>query len=99
LSIVATFARLARGVEVLAMRAAGVSFLQITLPLAVLAVAVSALSFAVAAWTSPWANRGLERAITDMARTRISAAITAGGFSPWVENSSSTSAPSIAKAT
>ena len=43
LSIVATFTRLARGGEVLAMRAAGVSFLQLTLPLAGLALAVSAL--------------------------------------------------------
>lgn len=86
LSIVATFTRLARGGEVLAMRAAGVSFLQLTLPLAALALAVSALSFVVAAWASPWANRGLERAITDMARTRISAALIAGVFSPWVED-------------
>jgi lipopolysaccharide export system permease protein len=86
LSIVATFTRLARGGEVLAMRAAGVSFLQLTLPLAGLAVAVSVASFVVAAWVSPWANRGLEHAITDMARTRISAALTPGGFSPWVED-------------
>lgn len=86
LSIVATFARLARGGEVLAMRAAGVSFLQLTLPLAALALAVSAVSFVVAAWASPWANRGLERAITEMARTRISAALTPGIFSPWVED-------------
>ena len=86
LSIVATFARLARGGEVLAMRAAGVSFTQLTTPVVGLAVAVSALSFVVAAWASPWANRGLDRAITDMARTRISAALTPGGFSPWVED-------------
>jgi lipopolysaccharide export system permease protein len=86
LSIVATFARLARGGEVLAMRAAGVSFTQLTTPVVGLAVAVSALSFGVAAWASPWANRGLDRAITDMARTRISAALTPGGFSPWVED-------------
>jgi lipopolysaccharide export system permease protein len=86
LSIVATFARLARGGEVLAMRAAGVSFLQLTLPLAALGLLVSGLSFVVSAWASPWANRGLERAITDMARTRISAALTPGGFSPWVED-------------
>jgi len=86
LSIVATFARLARGGEVLAMRAAGVSFLQLTLPLAVLAIFVAAISFGISAWTSPWANRGLERAITDMARTRISAALTPGSFSPWVED-------------
>lgn len=86
LSIVATFARLARGGEVLAMRAAGVSFMQLTLPLAGLALAVAAVSFVVAAWASPWANRGLERSITDMARTRLSAALIAGGFSPWVED-------------
>jgi lipopolysaccharide export system permease protein len=86
LSIVATFARLARGGEVLAMRAAGVSFTQVTWPLVGLALAVSASSFVMAAWASPWANRGLETAITDMARTRISAALTPGGFSPWVED-------------
>jgi len=86
LSIVATFARLARGGEVLAMRAAGVSFAQLTVPLVGLAVAVSLSSFLLAAWASPWANRGLENAITDMARTRISAALTPGGFSPWVED-------------
>jgi len=86
LSIVATFARLARGGEVLAMRAAGVSFFQLTCPLAGLALAVCVMSFLVAGWASPWANRGLEHAITDMARTRISAALTAGGFSPWVED-------------
>ena len=86
LSIVATFARLARSGEVLAMRAAGVSFLQLTRPLAWLGVGVAVVSFLVAAWTAPWANRGLETAITDMARTRISAALTPGVFSVWVED-------------
>jgi lipopolysaccharide export system permease protein len=86
LSVVATFTRMARSGEVLAIRAAGVSFLQLTRPLAWLVVAVAIVSFVFAASASPWANRRLDTAITDMARTRISAALTPGGFSPWVED-------------
>jgi lipopolysaccharide export system permease protein len=86
LSIVAGFARLARDGEVLAMRAAGLSLGQLTRPLFLLGIAGAGFTFVLAAWTSPWANRALEHAITEMAKTRISAALTPGVFSPWVDD-------------
>jgi lipopolysaccharide export system permease protein len=86
LSIVAAFARLARDGEVLAMRAAGLSLGQLTRPLFALGLVGTAASFVLAAWISPWANRALESAVTDMAKTRITAALTPGVFSPWVED-------------
>jgi len=86
LSIVTAFARLARDSEVLAMRAAGLSLAQLARPLILVAALGTFASFALAAWTSPWANRKLESAVSDMARTRITAALTPGVFSPWIED-------------
>jgi len=86
LSIVAGFARLAHDGEVVAMRAAGLSLGQLTRPIFVIGLAGAIASFVLAAWTSPWANRRLEREITDMAKTRISAALAPGVFSTWVED-------------
>jgi lipopolysaccharide export system permease protein len=86
LAVVAAFARLSRDGEVLAMRAAGLSLGQMVRPLFGFSVLIGAVSFGLAAYTSPWANRALERAVTDMAKTRISAALSAGVFSPWVED-------------
>jgi lipopolysaccharide export system permease protein len=86
LSIIAAFARMSRDGEMLAMRAAGLSLGQLAAPVFVYAVAVGVIAFVLAAWTSPWANRALELAVTDMAKTRITAALTPGVFSPWVEN-------------
>jgi lipopolysaccharide export system permease protein len=86
LSIVAAFARLSRDGEIVGLRAAGLSLGQLTRPLFVFGAVMAALSFVLAAWTSPWANRALERAITDMAKTRMTAALTPGVFSPWVDD-------------
>jgi lipopolysaccharide export system permease protein len=86
LSIVTAFARLARDSEVLAMRAAGLSLAQVSRPMIPVALLGTIASFGLAAWTSPWANRELENAVSDMARTRITAALTPGVFSPWIED-------------
>jgi lipopolysaccharide export system permease protein len=86
LAIVAAFARMSRDGEVLALRAAGLSLAQLTRPLFVFSAVVAGFTFVLSAWTSPWANRGLEHSIREMARRRMTAALTAGVFSPWVND-------------
>jgi lipopolysaccharide export system permease protein len=86
LSIVGAFARLSRDSEMLALRASGLSLPQLVRPLLAFSVLIGVVSFALAAYVSPWANRQLEGTVREMARTRISAAITPGIFSPWVND-------------
>lgn len=83
LAVVVVFARLGSDGELLAMRAAGLELRQLAQPLIAFSVAVAVASLVLGIWTRPWANRGIERATYDMARTRLTASLRAGVFNTW----------------
>jgi len=83
LAVVVVFARLGSDGELLAMRASGLEIKQLAAPLVAFSIAVAILSLVLGVWTRPWANRGIERATYEMARTRLTASLRAGVFNAW----------------
>lgn len=83
IGIVVAFARLGSDGELVALRAAGISLLDLLRPLAAFGCAVAALSLLLGVWARPWANRGIETTTYEMARTRLTAALRSGVFNDW----------------
>jgi len=83
LSVVVVFARLSADGELIALRASGIGLRQLARPLIVFGVLTAALSLVLGVWARPWANRGIEHATFEMARTRLTAALRPGVFNSW----------------
>jgi lipopolysaccharide export system permease protein len=85
LSIVVAFGRLTRDGEIVAMYSSGLNLRQLVRPIFGFAVLVAAFAFALAVFTRPWATRRIDETISEMARTRFTAALRPGVFSSWLE--------------
>jgi lipopolysaccharide export system permease protein len=85
LSIVVAFGRLTRDGEIVAMYSSGLNLRQLVRPIFGFAVLVAAFAFVLAVFTRPWATRRIDETISEMARTRFTAALRPGVFSSWLE--------------
>jgi len=85
LSIVVAFGRLTRDGEVIAMYSSGLNLRQIVRPIFGFATLVAMLAFVLAVFTRPWASRRIDETISEMARTRFTAALRPGVFSSWLD--------------
>jgi lipopolysaccharide export system permease protein len=85
LSIVVAFGRLTRDGEIIAMYSSGLNLRQLVRPIFGFAVVVAAFAFILAVFTRPWASRRIDETISEMARTRFTAALRPGVFSSWLE--------------
>ncbi|GIW40134.1 MAG: LPS export ABC transporter permease LptF [Candidatus Binatia bacterium] len=80
LAVVSTFCRLSSDGEIVALKAAGVSLVGMTLPALRFAV-VCGLATGVLSWSlSPWARREMHRALYEIASTNLTAALREGTF-------------------
>ena len=86
LSIVVAFGRLTRDGEIVAMYESGLSLRQIARPIFGFATAVAVFAFILAVFTRPWATRQIDATISEMARTRFTAALRPGVFSTWLDD-------------
>jgi lipopolysaccharide export system permease protein len=80
LAVLLAMGRLSADGEVVAMRACGVSLARNLRPVALLSVAVLALTAAVSLWLQPLAAHSFEQAVFDAVRNRISATVHTGTF-------------------
>jgi len=85
LSIVVAFGRLTRDGEIVAMYGSGLNLRQIARPIFGFSIAVAAFAFVLAVFTRPWATRRIDATISEMARTRFTAALRPGVFSTWFD--------------
>lgn len=85
LSIVVAFGRLTRDGEIVAMYGSGLNLRQIARPIFAFSLAVAAFAFVLAVFTRPWATRRIDSTISEMARTRFTAALRPGVFSTWLD--------------
>jgi lipopolysaccharide export system permease protein len=85
LSIVVAFGRLTRDGEIVAMYSSGLNLRQLVRPIFGFAVLVAAFAFVLAVFTRPWATRRIDETISEMARTRFTAALRPGVFSSWLD--------------
>lgn len=85
LSIVVAFGRLTRDGEIVAMYSSGLNLRQLVRPIFGFAVLVATFAFVLAVFTRPWATRRIDETISEMARTRFTAALRPGVFSSWLE--------------
>ena len=85
LSIVVAFGRLTRDGEIIAMYTSGLNLRQIVRPIFAFAVLVAAFAFVLAVFARPWASRRIDETISEMARTRFTAALRPGVFSSWLD--------------
>jgi lipopolysaccharide export system permease protein len=85
LSIVVAFGRLTRDGEIIAMYSSGLSLRQLVRPVFGFALLVAAFAFVLAVFTRPWATRRTDETISEMARTRFTAALRPGVFSSWID--------------
>lgn len=75
LSIVVAFGRLATDGELTALRAAGLSLVQLIGPVMLFSALVAASTFVLALHARPWANRQVNHTIYEIAKTRATAAL------------------------
>lgn len=75
LSIVVAFGRLATDGELVALRAAGLSLLQLMRPVLLFSALVGVSTFTLATNVRPWANRQINQTIYEIAKTRATAAL------------------------
>jgi lipopolysaccharide export system permease protein len=75
LSVVVAFGRLTSDGELVAMRAAGISAVQMLRPVLTIALGIGAVTLVLAIRTGPWANRELKETVFEMAKTRATAAL------------------------
>ncbi len=75
LAIVVAFGRLAADGELLAMRAAGISLVQLLRPVGFFTLAVSLLTLALGIHARPWANRRVAETVYEIAKTRATATL------------------------
>jgi lipopolysaccharide export system permease protein len=75
LASVVAFGRLATDGEITGIRAAGIQVHQLLRPVITFGLAVAVLTFTLAAYVSPWANRRIEDTLYDIAKTRATAAL------------------------
>ncbi|MGQ9864121.1 MAG: LptF/LptG family permease [Bacteroidia bacterium] len=71
--------------ELLALKAAGISMQRILRPYLVLGFLAWGISFYIASYFVPWANRNMYALLYDMERARPILALQPGVFSQWVE--------------
>ena len=86
LSIVVAFGRLTRDGEIVAMYGSGLNLRQIARPIFFFSIGVAAFAFVLAVFTRPWATRRIDATISEMARTRFTAALRPGVFSTWLDD-------------
>ncbi len=75
LASVVAFGRLATDGELTGIRAAGIEVTQLLKPVLIFGVCVAVLTFSLAAYASPWANRRIQDTLYDIAKTRATAAL------------------------
>lgn len=75
LASVVAFGRLATDGELTGIRAAGIEYTKLLRPVLTFGVAVAVLTFSLAAYASPWANRHIQDTLYDIAKTRATAAL------------------------
>ena len=81
LAVVVTCGRLSRDNEILALGAGGIGVRAMLPTFVTVGAGVALLGFLLAAYTRPWAERGIEETLQHMARTRFTAALRPGVFS------------------
>lgn len=75
LASVVAFGRLATDGELTGIRAAGIEVTSLLRPVLTFGIAVAILTFSLAAYASPWANRRIQDTLYDIAKTRATAAL------------------------
>jgi lipopolysaccharide export system permease protein len=85
LSLVVTFARATKDGELVALYSSGLNLRQIARPVFGFAFLVAVACLALSLYTRPWATRRIEETTREMARTRFTAALRPGVFSPWLD--------------
>lgn len=85
LSLVVTFARATKDGELVALYSSGLNLRQIARPVFGFAFLVAVACLALSLYTRPWATRKIEETTREMARTRFTAALRPGVFSPWLD--------------
>lgn len=81
-----TLGNLGERYELLALKAAGVSMYRILKPYLILGLVAWGISFYIASYFVPWANRKMYALLYDMERARPILALQPGVFSQWVED-------------
>jgi lipopolysaccharide export system permease protein len=75
LASVVAIGRLATDGELTGIRAAGIELTHLLRPVFTFGIAVAVLTFSLAAYASPWANRRIQDTLYDIAKTRATAAL------------------------
>jgi len=80
IATISTFNRMSFDNEVIALRAAGVSFLRINMPVVVFAGAVCALTMVLSQWGQPWANVDLKTLALSVIEDEMILSVDSGVF-------------------
>jgi lipopolysaccharide export system permease protein len=80
IATISTFNRMSFDNEVIALRAAGVSFLRINMPVVVFAGAVCALTMMLSQWGQPWANVDLKTLALSVIEDEMTLSVDSGVF-------------------